>query len=396
MLIKKRSLPLFVLLNCLTLGIYGAIVGSQINKEVNALCKNDGEQPALSYIATLMIRAIPTFFGIIVGLIVGLVLPSTISPYLGFGLSLYGYSSDSVKVTMIFSTILIFSIIFTLIGKVASSLYYKYWWFKQTSRLQLNADRYNMIVREKGSDHFVFRTAINITLLPATIILGILSFLVPALLCFLIGLASSVFSIILITIFVLIFLIFGAEISAGATFSMYHVFDTLNRYASVYRNGARPFDPMSYQYYPSVDNTYPTFIPQIMNREFVAPSVPIIDDTPLPEIDPVTIDKVSTGLIVGVKGTCAGYRFDLIPNEEIIIGKDAKVASVVIDPSYKEISRKHISVIYDSVRDIYRVTDYSFNGTWADGQKLVRGEISNLRRGTVLKLANDKNVFRLG
>ena len=109
--------------------------------------------------------------------------------------------------------------------------------------------------------------------------------------------------------------------------------------------------------------------------------------------DPKT-DKL-VGKIVGLKGSCAGYNFDLNPGEEIVIGKDAKVSNVVIDPVYKEISRKHVSVLYDASNDIYRVTDYSSNGTWADGQKLTRNEITNLRRGTVLKLANDKNTFRL-
>ena len=108
-----------------------------------------------------------------------------------------------------------------------------------------------------------------------------------------------------------------------------------------------------------------------------------------------TVRKAAVGSLVGVKGACAGYNFDLAPGEEIIIGKDAKVSSVVIDPAYKEISRKHVSVIFDPSANVYRVTDYSSNGTWADGQRLTRGETVNLRSGTVLKLANDKNIFRL-
>ena len=69
---------------------------------------------------------------------------------------------------------------------------------------------------------------------------------------------------------------------------------------------------------------------------------------------------------------------------------------VVIDPAYKEISRKHVGVCYDIIRDQYRVVDYSSNGTWANGSKLVPGQEFYLPHGTELKLANDKNTFRLG
>ena len=111
------------------------------------------------------------------------------------------------------------------------------------------------------------------------------------------------------------------------------------------------------------------------------------------------IDLSPDEIIITAGGSEAimfAYMSCLNPGEEIIIGKDAKVSNVVIDPAYKEISRKHVSVVYDAERDVYRVTDYSSNGTWADEQRLIRNETINLRRGTVLKLANDKNVFRLG
>lgn len=399
MTIQKRSLPVFILLNCLTLGIYGAIVSHKIGQEVNALCKGDGEEPTLNYMGAMLIRAIPLFFGIIVGLIVGLVSSSAFSSFSSYGfLGFMGYSSalNSLKVLNVFIDIIVFTSIFSLIGKTLSGLYHKYWWFKQTSRLKLNANRYNLDVRESGTDHFVFRTAIETALTPASLILKALSLFLPTLICFLIVFASPVFAVILYTIFIIIFNIFDSELSAGAGFSLYNVFKTLNRYAVVCRNGARPFDPMAYEYYPSVDSKYPEFIPQIMNGNFGVSqkgSEEKFDSEDYDEED--TIRKAAVGSLIGVKGACAGYNFDLAPGEEIIIGKDAKVSSVVIDPAYKEISRKHVSIIFDPSANVYRVTDYSSNGTWADGQRLTRGETVNLRSGTVLKLANDKNIFRL-
>ena len=399
--IQKRNAAVFILLNCLTLGIYGAIQSNKMGNEINALCKNDGEEPGVNYFGALFIRAIPAFFGVIVGLIIGIVSSSLVLnnlPFFGYGspFSSYYNQLNSVKVGAIFLSILICVVIFSLIGRLASGIYHKYWWFKQTGRLQLNACRYNMEVREKGSDHFVFRTAIELPLFPATIALKAVALFLPTLMCFLIALASPVFAVILYTMFIIIACVFGAEITAGACFSIARTIKVLNRYATVYRNGAKPFDPMAYQYYPCVDSRYPETLPAVLDNKFIAPE-PVVQQVEVND-GPGTdwgITTAMTGKLVGVKGSCAGYEFDINPGEEIVVGKDAKVANVVIDPAYKEISRKHVSIIYDERIDMYRVTDYSSNGTWADGQRLVRNETTNLRRGTTLKLANDKNIFTL-
>lgn len=396
MTIQKRNLPVFILLNCLTLGIYGAIVSKKIGQEVNALCKGDSEEPTLNYMGAMLIRAIPTFLGIIVGLIVGLVSSSAFSSFSYYSAFAYGSLANSIKAINVFADIIVFTVIFSIIGKTVSGLYLKYWWFKQAGRLKLNANRYNLEVRESGTDHFVFRTATEAALTPASVVLKALSLLLPTVICLLLLYASPVFAVILYTIFIIVFNIFDSELSTGAAFSLYNVFKTLNRYAVAYRNGARPFDPMAYEYYPSVDSKYPEFIPQIMNGSFGVSEKVLEDKSDSEDYDEEnTVRKAAVGSLVGVKGACAGYNFDLAPGEEIIIGKDAKVSSVVIDPAYKEISRKHVSIIFDPSANVYRVTDYSSNGTWADGQRLTRGETVNLRSGTVLKLANDKNIFRL-
>jgi hypothetical protein len=397
--IEKRSFPLFVFLNCITLGVYGAIVSKKIGDEVNSICKGDNEEPTLNYIGVILIRAIPAFIGLVTGLVVGIASSSLLNSFI----SKFGYSFfvrairstiNSANTATVFLSIILFTALFSLLGNFVSSIYHKYWWFKQTSRLKLNANRYNIEVRESGADHFVFRTATNAVLLPATFLLKLLSLLIPTLLCLLIAKGSYVFAIVLFSIFVLIFCFFNAEMSVGASFSMYYVIKTLNRYSVACRNGGRAFDPMAYEYYPSVDSTYPSFVPQIMNGSFETKQ----ENKAIDDIDDnfETVEKVKCGILTGLKGACAGYNFDLSPGEEIIIGKDAKVASVIIDPAYKEISRKHVSVIYDAEINRYRVTDYSSNGTWVDGKKLPTGETVNLRSGSILRLANDKNTFRLG
>lgn len=404
MQIKKRSLPMFILLNCLTLGIYGAVVSNQIGKEVNYLCKQDGEEPKFGYMGALLIRAIPAFIGVVVGLIMGIATSGAFNSFGNVGRQLESIASNN-KAMYVFVCIIICTAVLSLIGHIFSAVYMKYWWFKQTGRLKVNANRYGFEVREKGTDHFAFRTAIDWTLAPASILLKVLSLFLPAAIMailFIAGFSSRTYGaltagVVIFAIAVVVYCIFGAEISGGASLSLYYTFKTLNRYEKVYRNGAKPFDPMAYDYYPCASSLYPTFVPQVINgtpqkkeddgdEGFVFGGDDGSDTTP----------KILTGSLVGIKGDCAGYNFDLMPGEEIVIGKDAKVSSVVISTAYKEISRKHVSVLFSANKDRYIVTDYSSNGTWADGERLERGVPTELRRGTLLKLANDKNTFRLG
>lgn len=335
---QKRTLPMYIFLNCLTLGIYGFIVANQMNKEIDALCKGDKQETGVGYVAAVFIRLIPVF----------------------------------------------------------GPLYFNYWWYQQANRLKLNANRYGLKVKESGTDTFLMRTVLELPLIFITYLEIIATLLIPGILTFLFSLIHPVMGIIFGGLFLLVFGIFSAELTAGANISNYYVMKNLNRYADVYRNGATPFDPMAYEYYPAASAKYPNFIPGMINGGAIAAaSVPAADDV-VDNGEVSTGVLGSTGSLIGVNGTCAGYNFDLTSGEEIIIGKDAKVSSVVIDPAYKEISRKHVGVSYDIIRDQYRVVDYSSNGTWANGSKMIPGQEVYLPHGTELKLANDKNIFRLG
>jgi len=394
MQIQNRKLPVYVILNCLTLGIYGFIVNQQIGNEINALCKGDGEKPALSYAGAIMIRGISTFLGVLTGLILGLVLQSAMDPLVGFIPGMGG-----TKAIAVFASILVCEIAFTLIGSILSGIYLNYWWYKQANRLKLNANRFDLVVKERGTDMFLFRTVLNILFIPITVIIFALSLFIPFVIAWLITLANSigadVFAVVFITVCAIPLMLFGPELTTGGLFSFFFVTKNINRYAAVYRNGARPFDPMAYEYYPSVNNHYIRSLPGFVSGAGVAVSG---GEVIVPETDQLTgpmTDHISTGSLIGMSGTCAGYNFEISPGEEIIIGKDASEASVMIDPSYKEISRKHLGVSYDVIQDVYLVTDYSSNGTWANGQRLQRGVRTTQRHGTVLKLATDKNTFRL-
>lgn len=104
----------------------------------------------------------------------------------------------------------------------------------------------------------------------------------------------------------------------------------------------------------------------------------------------------STGSITGLSGSCAGYQLQLHTGEHIIIGKDAKLSNIVIDSSYQAVSRRHVGISYDSGRGKYCVTDYSSNGTFVNGERLVKDKVVFLSPGTELKIADDKNMFLLG
>lgn len=335
MKIEKRTLPKYILLNCLTLGIYGFVVARQMEQEINGLCKGDHQRPGVSYTMAWLIAKLP----------------------------------------------------------IVGTIYYLYWWYQQANRLKLNAHRYGINVKESGTDVFLMRTVLEAPLVLFTVLSVVGAFLAPAVLALLFVWFAPVISAIIMGVAAIVLLLFPAELSAGAIFSMYYIMKNLNRYADVARAGAAEFDPMAYEYYPCIAVKYPAMVGGVAvvakKEEEDNVNTGVIVD-PIPPKNPLS------GVLVGEKGTCAGYKFDLNPGEEIIIGKDAKVASVVIDPVYKEISRKHVGVTYDIVRDQYCVVDYSSNGTWANGNKLTAGKAVYLPHGTELELANPKNRFLLG
>lgn len=328
---------MYLVLNCLTLGIYGFIVANQMQKEINSLCKGDKQAPGTNYVAAMLF--------------------SKFVPVLG------GY-------------------------------YYNYMWYQQANRLKLNANRYGLQVKESGTDIFLMRTILELPLVALTLIAFIASLLVPVVLGLLLFALVPALGVVVMAVAVLALVIFSNELTAGAMLANCYMIKNLNRFADVYRNGAAEFDPMAYEYYPAISNRYPAAVSHLVT---VAPAMPVV--TPPELVDPVDEGNTRTlpmGVLVGEKGTCAGYKFDLAPGEEIIIGKDAKVSHVVVDPAHKEVSRKHVGVVYDISADQYVVTDYSSNGTWVNETKMESGSTVYARRGSDLRLAGGKNVFRLG
>lgn len=388
--IKKRSIPMYIFLNCITLGVYGFIVCNQIGKEIDMLCQGDGEKPKLGFAATTMIRAIGPILGIIGTFIGTIFLTGSADVMSGWGYSsvFYGFDADLAKLLSSIMNIYLIGIAASTIASSFSNaiifnVYYKYWWNKQATRLKVNASRYGIYISEKGSDVFIARSWIfELILIPFTIILMVIAMFVPTIIVSLITLGgANTVAAIFMFIFVIPICIFGGEMTAGANFSMIGIIKNLNRYADVYKNGANPFDPMGYEYYPCKEN-FVLGVETEAGNKVNGTEVP----APPPEDSPA---------IIGMVGTFSGYKFDLTPGEELVIGKDAKVSSIVVDQAFKDVSRKHVGVTFDTFRNQYRVVDYSSNGTWSGTIKLTKMEPVYLPRGSEIRLANGSNIFIL-
>ena len=395
MRIPKRSLPAFILLNCLTLGIYGFITAKRIGREIDGICQGDGEQPRLGYGGAVLVRAIPAILGYIVGLIVGLVGTQ--------------YMYGSARFAYVMLIMAMFGVGFSVVGARVSGIYLDYWWYRQTGRLRNNAFRYGMQIKETGTDTYLFRTVFNALMLPFTALLFGLALLIPGLIIWLLinsgSIGAVVFATILLFLVSIPFNLFGMELTAGANFSFLFLFKNLNRYADAVQAGAYPYNPMGYSYYPSVESKYPNYQPDLNNgaigtngyyvQQIMSKLAELEEKLNNVKQEENKTIAVASGKIIGLSGSCAGYEFDLGGSEELVIGKDAKVSQIVIDPSFKQVSRKHVGICFDPMREQYRVTDYSSNGTLADGVKMEPSKPTYLRRGTILSLADEKNTFRL-
>lgn len=395
MKIERRSLPMYMFLNILTLGVYGFLVSKKMGEEINKICKGDGEEPYFGYTGAVLIRSISGLVGILIGFIAAL------SGIAMVNSQTYGMGADSnAKAVSIFIGMTFMGLMFTLIGNTISSIYMNYWWYKQANRLKFNAGRYDIDVKESGLDHFLLRTVFDTMLLPINIVIWGLALLIPGLIIWLISLAESTGAMVFISI--LMFLIslplmaFGGELTAGSGFSMFFMFKNMNRYAKAVQKGAAPFDPMGYEYYPSVENDYLVRLQKAPTSSGDEQQTVLGDDVKgSADIIGGSFTLPVGGNLLGEKGSCAGYHFELSVGEEVIVGKDARMASVVIDPVYKEVSRKHFGVCF-GMDGRYRITDYSSNGTWVNGEKLVQGQSVYVGADSEIKLANGKNVFRVG
>ncbi len=127
---------------------------------------------------------------------------------------------------------------------------------------------------------------------------------------------------------------------------------------------------------------------QYVGAYAVAPDRPKVGSAPKPGI-------VNAG-ITGLSGMYAGQTLPMAPGEEMIIGRDNSICNLIVDQNAEKLSRRHCSVVYDSTQGVYRVTDYSTNGTYIEGgNRLIANMPTSVNRGSVISLGNRENRFRL-
>lgn len=100
----------------------------------------------------------------------------------------------------------------------------------------------------------------------------------------------------------------------------------------------------------------------------------------------------SKGVVVGVSGQYAGAKIE-VDNISVVLGRDSSNCQLILNGP--QISRKHCSISYDSVKKVYTVIDFSSNGTFLDdGTRLKSGEINELKPGSIICI-DDTNTFML-
>ena len=113
---------------------------------------------------------------------------------------------------------------------------------------------------------------------------------------------------------------------------------------------------------------------------------PVIDDQP-------TVAQM--GAIEGLSGDYKGASINLKPGEKLTIGRDPQNCNIVIASEKKDISRTHCSVKYDPYTDSFKVIDMSSNGTFVNGQRLIRDQEMQFPAGTIISLGSGENQFKL-
>ncbi|MBR1866801.1 MAG: LytTR family transcriptional regulator DNA-binding domain-containing protein [Lachnospiraceae bacterium] len=105
-------------------------------------------------------------------------------------------------------------------------------------------------------------------------------------------------------------------------------------------------------------------------------------------------NEQSMGRLLCIGGLYAGKQFDLIPEQEVIIGRDGTLADIVIN--LPRVSRRHLRIIYHKDKDCYEITDFSTNGTYINGEiRLEQNVRYEVEMGETVQLAGDVTTFKL-
>lgn len=99
--------------------------------------------------------------------------------------------------------------------------------------------------------------------------------------------------------------------------------------------------------------------------------------------------------IIGVSGHFSGQTFDMV-GDQLIIGRDPKVAQIVFPQSNESISRKHCAIRFDQSSSKFIIEDFSTNGTFiATNQKMEKNKQYYLNAGDRFYVAEPAESFEV-
>jgi hypothetical protein len=100
---------------------------------------------------------------------------------------------------------------------------------------------------------------------------------------------------------------------------------------------------------------------------------------------------IKEGTIMCLSGEYAGARM-VVGKAPIVLGRDKEVCQLIY--SGERISRQHCSISYDADNEVYKVFDFSTNGTFlgkvcTDENRLDREKAISLQPGTVISISKE-------
>lgn len=105
-------------------------------------------------------------------------------------------------------------------------------------------------------------------------------------------------------------------------------------------------------------------------------------------------DNPKAGSLLCVNGPYTGKLYGLVPEQEVLIGRDGEACDIVVN--LPKVSRRHLKIIYHKKQGFYEITDLSTNGTYINGEiqleKNVRYEVEP---GETVELGSGVTTFKL-
>lgn len=95
----------------------------------------------------------------------------------------------------------------------------------------------------------------------------------------------------------------------------------------------------------------------------------------------------------GISGEYAKIEFALEPDDFMMLGRNPNSANIVFTD--QAVSGLHCQVRYSVDDRCFQVVDFSSYGTYVNGRKLNKNELTNCPEGSVLQLAGSENRFLL-